>query len=920
MNAVKPNQESAAGDRNLWREQVILVVIFAALALVARMQPLLQSVHIPLEHYLPIHTLLEFASVVAAFLVFATVWHTPAKEASASLLLIAAALFASGWLDFAHAMSFKGMPDLITPASVEKGIAFWLVARLVVALTLLGVSLYPQLKPTSGWGRYGILAGYTLVNSVVIWAVVFHEADLPRTYIESDGLTPFKGGFELLITGLLALAAWRYCRLERRSNSQVLPLLFAAASIAALSGLFFVDYNEVNDLQSLIGHLYKFVSYALIYQAMFVVSIHKPYQRLAAQTQIALIANERSRTQSLALESTATPVLVTDLQGMVHWRNRASRRMIVGPTSELENGGCLFSAPITPDPEMAENLRATVEAGKIWRGYVHVKDTLGNKLIMDRIVTPLRNEEGVIEGYVSVGENVTESTRAQLRHKRVLDTATDGFWITDMHGRLLEVNDAYARMSGYAVEELLGMNINQLAAVDFADEIQVRMTTIVQQGQSQFESRHRHKNGHEFPVDIAATYDSESENFFVFLHDRSYRVQAAVARQDLERQLQQSQKMQALGQLTGGIAHDFNNILAAILGYSNLALDRFAPDKKSKLALYLREVVTASERARDLIAKMLTSTRTQANASAGVIFPALVIKEVVAMMRPSIPASIQFKTYINDDLPVCMDAGELNQVLVNLIINARDAITGHGMIDIGLHRVDVHDRICAISLQRLSGTYLALEVSDNGSGIAPEHLARLFEPFFTTKDIGKGTGLGLSMVQGILGRARGHVVVESQPGRGSRFQLLFPIALPPEASSDVHLSQQKAQSGGGQQIWVVDDESAVARFLGELLEEADYRVRLFNDPTDALTAFEAAPNDVDLLLTDQTMPGLSGLALALRLHSLRPNLPIILCTGYSDGLDAVEARRHGIRRYFSKPVSSDELLKALAEELARAKS
>lgn len=911
--------ESAEGRRNSWREQVTLVVIFAALALAARMLPLMQGVHIRLEHYLLIHTFLEFASILAAFLVFATVWHTPAKETSASLLMIAAALFASGWLDFAHAMSLKGMPGLITPASVEKSIAFGLVARLLVALTLLGVSFYPQLRPLSGWGRYGILAGYTLVNSVVIWAVVFYETDLPKVYIEASGPPLFRSGFELLITGVLALAAWRYSRLERRSSNHVLPLLFAAASISALSGLFFIDYKDANDLQSLIGHLFKVVSYALIYLAMFVVSIRKPYQLLAAQTQIALSANERLRTQSLALESTAIPVLVTDLHGMVHWTNQASRGTNGVQSPELENGNCLFSAPITPDPKMAETMRATVEAGNIWRGYVHVVDPLGNRLIMNRIVTPLRNEEGVIEGYVSVGENVTESTRALLRHKRVLDTATDGFWITDMQGRLLEVNEACARMSGYSVEELLGMNINQLTAIEFADQIHARMATIIEQGQSQFESHLRHKQGHEFPVDIAATYDSESKTFFVFSHDRSNWVQATAAKRDLERQLRQSQKMQALGQLTGGIAHDFNNILAAILGYSNLALDRFVPDKQSKLALYLGEVVSASERARDLIAKMLTFTRTQANASVGVIFPALVIKEVVAMMRPSIPASIQFSIHIDDDLPICMDAGELNQVLVNLIINARDAIQGHGMIGIGLHRVEVHDRICAVSLQRLSGTYLALEVSDNGSGIAPEHLARLFEPFFTTKDIGKGTGLGLSMVQGILGRARGHVVVESQPGRGSRFQLLFPIALPPETSSDVQTIPQKAQSGAGQQIWVVDDESTVARFLRELIEEAGYRVRLFSDPTDALTAFEARPNEPDLLLTDQTMPGLSGLALALRVHSLRPTLPIILCTGYGDGLDGAEARRHGIRRYFSKPVSSEALLKALAEELVRVK-
>lgn len=915
MNHVKHNMQAVAGNRRLLRQQVILVAVFAAVAFLAMMLPL-QSLTIPPRHYLPLHTLLEFSSILAAFLVFSTVWHTPAKEASASLVLIAVALFAAGWLDFAHAMSFPGMPDLITPATVEKGIEFWLVARLLVAVTLLGVSFYPQLQPPSAWARYGILAAYTLVNLIVIWAVIFHEADLPNTYIENSGLTPFKVRFEWLITGLLVLTAWRYYRQAQRSDDQFLPLIFGAASVAAMSELFLTKYENVSDVQNLLGHLYKFVSYGLIYQAMFVVSVRRPYQKLAAQTQTLLTVNETLRTQSLALESTAAPIVVTDLQGKVRWRNRASREIYTSHSSEFENKLSLFTAPITLDPKVAENIRATLQAGKIWQGLLHFKNAKGDNIIMDQVVTPLRNEEGVIEGYVSVGENATERTKAQLRHKRVLDIALDGFWITDASGRLLEANDAYARMSGYTVEELLTMHISQLEAVESPEEVQAHMKNLIRQGYDQFETRHRHKQGHEFAVDISATYDPESEQFFIFSRDRSERVQSAAVKQDLERQLQQAQKMQALGQLTGGIAHDFNNILAAILGYSNLALDRFVPDKQSKLAAYLREVITASDRARDLVAKMLTFTRTQPSSSPGVISPAAVVQEVVAMMQPSIPSSIQLKSRIDDKLHIRMDAGELSQILVNLIINARDAIDGHGMIEIRLHRVEVTGQICAVSLRRLSGTYLALEVSDNGSGIALKHMSHLFEPFFTTKDVGKGTGLGLSMVQGILMRCGGHVVVESQPGRGSRFQLLFPIALPIEASPGVQQSKLKAQWGRGQRIWVVDDDLAVARYLGELLEDWGYSARLFNDPVEVLTAFEAGENDVDLLITDQTMPGLSGVALALRLHSVRPNLPIILCTGYSDDLDRSEVLRHGIRRYFTKPVPAHELLKALAEELA----
>lgn len=900
--------QASAGDGRLLRQQ-LLVVVFAALVFLAMLLPL-QNVDIPPKYYLPLETLLEYSSILLAFLVFVTVWHTPEKQVSASFLLIAAALFTAGWLDVAHALSFSAMSELMTPAAVEESIAFWLVARLLVAVTLLGVSFYPEIRPPSAGTRHGIIAAYSIVNLVVIGWGIFHE---------TGGLTPFKHGFEWFILGLLVLAAWRYYRLARQSDNESLPLLFGAASVAVLSQLFLTSHEIGNDAHQLFGYLYKFVSYGLIYRAMLVVCVRRPYQKLDAQTKTLLKVNQILRTQALALESTAAPVMVADLQGRVRWRNRASYAVLADPSSASKNGLSLFSAPITPDPMVAKSLQATVEAGLTWRGDIHRRDDRGNKFITDQIVTPLRNEEGVIEGYVSVGEEVEERRKTQLRHKRILDTALDGFWITDTQGRLLEVNEAYAKISGYTVEELLTMNISQLEAVAPMDVVQVHMQKIIQQGFDQFETRHRHKQGHKFAVDISVTWDPESKHFFVFSRDRSERVQAAAVKKDLERQLQQSQKMQALGQLTGGIAHDFNNILAAILGYSNLALDRFAPDKQGKLASYLQEVVTASERARDLVAKMLTFTRTQPNASVGVISPAAVVQEVVSMLQPSISSNIQLKSRIDDHLPIFMDAGELNQVLVNLIINARDAIDGRGMIEIRMHRVDIDGQICAVSQQRLSGSYLALDVSDNGSGIAPEHRSRLFDPFFTTKEIGKGTGLGLSMVQGILRRAGGHVLVESEPGRGSRFQLLFPIALPTQVRSCQQPSDLKTPSGRGQHIWVVDDEPAVLRYLGELLEDRGYRVRLFNDPAEVLAAFEIGKDDVDLLITDQTMPGLSGIALALRLHSLRPNLPIILCTGYSEGIDRSAALRHGIRRCFIKPVPDHDLLKALAEELAQKK-
>ncbi|WP_223904619.1 hybrid sensor histidine kinase/response regulator [Rhodoferax lithotrophicus] len=898
------------------RQQLILVSFFAALTLTSLALPM-SELHIPMRHFLPMHTVMEFVAITVAFLVFATVWHTPTKLTSGSLLVLGLSLFSAGWLDIFHALSYKGMPDFVTPASVEKAICFWLAARFMVASGLLLVSFQHTLSPVSMPVRYGTLGIFALINLLVTWLIVFHEAELPHTFIEGIGVTPLKTRLEWLIIGMMTLAAWRYYRLARVFDEDFLPLIFSATVVGALGETFFTQYHVVSDLQHFLGHSFKMISYGLMYQAMFIVSVRRPYQQLASRKQSLLQANESLRVHSLALDSTATPVLVANLQGHVRWRNRAAMKMSPILFAEQANELRLFAAPLTPDATQALEIQTSVSSGHIWRGLVHLVSVDCKSFIFDRTVTPLRDEKNAIEGYVIVGDNVTERLETQLRHKRVLDSALDGFWVADIEGNLLEVNEAYARMSGYTVEELVTMRIDQLEAVEQPHEVLSHFQKIRQLGSSQFETRHRRKSGDMFSVDISATYDYVNNQVFTFIRDRTERAQAAAIKLDLERQLQQSQKMEALGQLTGGIAHDFNNILAAVLGYSNLALERFAPDKQGKLATYLREIIGASERARDLIAKMLTFARKQPSVSVHEISPAAVVHDVSSMLRHSIPAGIELRETIKDRLNIRMDAGELNQMLVNLIINARDAIGEQGLIEVELHQVMIEGDICSTSKTRLFGSYLALDVSDNGSGIAPEHLPRLFDPFFTTKEVGKGTGLGLSMVQGILRRSHGHIVVTSEPGQGSRFRLLFPIAQPAEPPAKADSDQQTIQPGLGQHIWVVDDEPTVVHYMGELLETAGYQIRLFTDPYQVVKAFKTSHAKVDLLITDQTMPGLNGVALTQQLLAWQPELPVILCSGYSDSISREEVLAAGIRRFYTKPVSAQILLNAVAEELVQ---
>jgi PAS domain S-box-containing protein len=889
------------------RDKLIFVALLALLALLSNV------VETDFGPYYPIHTGMEFLSLVLVVLVFAVVWQTPAVAVSSSYLVLASGLLASGWFSFANAFLFRDMPETDLSLAVTEGDAMLLAGRLIVAATLAGVSFYPALGPATRMRRYGIFAGYTLVCLLVSAAIFFYGDSLSSWRAQDTQAMPLAGAWTWCILGLLALASWRSYQTARRSDDKLTHTWFLAVATASLGELLVTRHDGSNQGRDLLGHVYWLLAYGLLYQAMFAACVTRAYEKLSAQLLMRRQTDQTLRTQAMALNSTETPIVVTNLHGTLLWRNRASQALMVKNFNDIDAATSLFAPPITPDPAQSQEMRRQLESGNVWQGRIRMKSRHGKDVVLDRTVTPVRDDNGAPHGYISVSEDVSDREYAELRYKRVLDMSIDGFWIADAQGQLREFNDAFVRLSGYTAAELRTMHINQLEDNSQVHVVQRRMEKIVRQGKDRFEGRLRHKSGQEFFVDVTVMYDPEYQLFFGFLRDRTELVQAGTMRKALERQLQQSQKVEQLGQLTGGIAHDFNNSLATILGYSRLALDRFVPDRQSKLATYLGEVVAASERARDLIAKMLTFAGTRPSLGAEVIAASVVVHQVAEMMRVSIPAGIELKTWVQDELAIRIDPGELSQVLVNLVINARDAIGEHGTIDMLVHRIDVDNQMCAASHSVVSGTFAAVEVYDSGKGIAAEHMSRLFDPFFTTKEVGKGTGLGLSMVQGILRRSNAYVMVTSELGRGSSFKLLFPIASAPAVESPHQSTMPGAPLVSGQCIWVVDDEPSVARYMGELLADWGYQTRLFNHPAHLLTAFKIEHKDVDLVISDQTMPGMTGMTLSQHLLDIKPGLPFILCSGYTDACNYNETQRRGVRRYLMKPINPKELREALVE-------
>ena len=411
-------------------------------------------------------------------------------------------------------------------------------------------------------------------------------------------------------------------------------------------------------------------------------------------------------------------------------------------------------------------------------------------------------------------------------------------------------------------------------------------------------------------------HQTEGGRWWGVLFDISEDKRAQLDKHSLETQLRQAQKMEAIGQLTGGVAHDFNNILANILGYTYLAEEHLSTQPDGKLSIYLDEVRRAGERARDLVAQMLAFSRGGGGEAKPMVM-APVVLEAVKLLQSTLPASVQVRTRLDPLVPVVLtDPVQLHQSVMNLCINARDAMQGNGNINIDVNLMDGIKATCASCGESFQGRYGAVSVSDTGPGISAEVRARMFEPFFSTKEHGKGSGMGLSMIHGIAHGQGGHILVESSASGGATIRLLMavaePVAVTGETTPVVDIAFPVANNPG--HILVVDDEQSVARFLSDLLEGRGYEVTYLTSSRAAVTVFETEQNGFNLVLTDQTMPEMSGIELAQVLVKKHPDLPVILCTGYSETVDESQLESQGVRGFLTKPIDIPVLL-SLVEEL-----
>jgi signal transduction histidine kinase len=401
----------------------------------------------------------------------------------------------------------------------------------------------------------------------------------------------------------------------------------------------------------------------------------------------------------------------------------------------------------------------------------------------------------------------------------------------------------------------------------------------------------------------------ESLEFYSLLRNQNENLEKMVEERTqtlakYERQLQQVLKIQAIGTLAGGIAHDFNNILFPIVGYTELTMDEVPDD--SVAHNNLEEVLKAAHRAKDLVQQILTFSR-QSGQERKPVKVQLIIKEALQLLRASIPASIEIINKIDDDChPVMGDATQIHQVIMNLCTNAYQAMQDKGgTLEVNLSEVYVGYEETAKKIGMQPGKHLQLLVRDEGCGMDAVVLGRIFEPYYTTKEQGKGTGLGLSVIHGIVKNHRGDISVTSSPGKGTTFKVYLPITEDAEIATELEPSNGTVK--GNERILLIDDEEQIVSMEQQMLENLGYEVTARTDSTEALKEFSQQPQNFDLVITDMTMPQMTGDELAQKLLNIKPDIPVILCTGFNEDITEEKALSMGIQKFVMKPVIKNDL-------------
>jgi len=514
--------------------------------------------------------------------------------------------------------------------------------------------------------------------------------------------------------------------------------------------------------------------------------------------------------------------------------------------------------------------------------------------------------------------------KSEEQYRLIAENTSDLICMVDWHGKYTYLSPSYRDVLGYAPESLIGQNSLLLLHPEDRRKAQAEaLRSVSHHGATDaIELRAKHKNGNwkVFETLVNWTYDSQGKRQYgIFVsRDITDRKQAELTLRESEEklrasedQLRMSQKLEAIGQLAGGVAHDFNNLLTVISGYSELVLNRLSQgdDNRGKV----EEIKRAADRAASLTRQLLAFSRKQ------VLQPKLfdlnhLVSDITKMLRRLIGEHIEMTTVIGEPAPINADPGQIEQVLMNLVVNARDAMPNGGRLTIETARVEIDETYASTHLSVQTGSYVMLAVSDTGFGIDPETQKHIFEPFFTTKEQGKGTGLGLSTVYGIVKQSGGHIWLYSEPAQGTVFKIYLPVAANTQTEANATLVPADLPRGT-ETILIVEDEPQIRKLAFDCLAYCGYDVISSGNGTEALELLGRLKRPVDLVLTDVVMPKLSGRELSERILAIQPSAKVLFMSGYTNDAVVNHGILDGASSFIQKPFTLESLVRRVRQVL-----
>ncbi len=551
---------------------------------------------------------------------------------------------------------------------------------------------------------------------------------------------------------------------------------------------------------------------------------------------------------------------------------------------------------------------------------IRIRHKKGHWVWINFRLTGIYKPDGSLKAIVGTSRNITDLKAIQkklneteYKFKQLFESSPNGILMADGEGTLLEVNEAFQSIvEASSANDLLGRNIRDIMPQEWVPQTNALYHLLETGGMPNlsFEKEYYKMDGTRIPVEVHGwtIQNSESKKLGIgaFVRDITKDRDLAAAKSSLERQLQQMQKMEAIGTLSAGIAHDFNNILWGITGYTELSIDQLQADDRDEASSSMKHVLEAGVRAKELVKQILHFSR-QSNGDVCVLDMATIVKEIVNLFKAMLPATMEVDLSIPEGLyRVQAEATGIHQVIMNLCTNAYQSMQGgHGRLSIQLSNIQTTKAINCQGAALAPGDYMEIRISDTGYGISPKKMDQIFDPYFTTKGKDEGTGLGLAVSLGIIRNHQGGIMVESTVGKGSTFRIFLPSHQ--EACKIPEEFSQAPLRGGNERILFVDDEPVFLDLTDQMLGSLGYQLSGFTDSVTAFRAFQERPHDYDMVITDQTMPKLTGLELSKKVHEIRPDIPIVLCSGFSESITKGKLLRAGVSEILYKPVSRSGL-------------